>query len=287
MTAALTSTPYAPADAVWQLLPPVAPYDRIAPTSVNGSRRQHVRPIQVTSSFIDAAATLALSAAVGWLAAALRPPGAGMGGMGVAVAATGMLAWPTHADPACGTGGFLDVLRRTVADEVRGLRDEIQRSGGLSRSDIAQLVGVDRRSLSGWVSGKTSPSTINLNRLRTLAEVVRRLNHLGVPELAVSMRDAETAGVVTDAVRGGRADRAVDAALGSVVEETSEALVPALTPEQWNALHRLAITAEAAEIESGEVAGDEPEPPPRPLRVQLERAAYATPRRPRRAMRGE
>jgi transcriptional regulator with XRE-family HTH domain len=272
---ALTPTPYVAAEIVWDFLPPVAPYDPIAPTSVICDRPpdQLVRRIELTSSFIDAATRLAVTAAVGWLAAVSGSP---MDGLSATVAA-GMLSWQPRTD----------APRETVANEIRELRDEIQRGGGLSRSEIAQLVGVDRRSLSGWASGETSPSAANIDRLRTLARVVRRLNLRDVPELAVSMRDAEIAGVVTGAVRAGDTDRAVDAVLHPVVDEAPDTPVPALTREQWAALLRLAIAAETAEIEPDQAADDQPELPPHPLRVQLERSAYATPRRPRREMRGE
>jgi transcriptional regulator with XRE-family HTH domain len=234
---------------------------------------QLIRNIEVTSSFIDAASRLAVTAAVGWLAAVSghRPMDV------VGAAAARMLTRQP------GT----DVLRGTIADEICELRDEIQRKGGLSRSDIAQLVGVDRRSLSGWASGETSPSAVNLDRLHTLTWVVRRLNQLGAPELAVSMRNAEVAGVVTSAIRARHVDRAVDAVLRPVVEEPPDTRGPALTRDQWTALLRLATAAETAEIDSDQVSGDEPGLPPRPLRVQLEREAYALPRRPRREMRGE
>lgn len=268
------STPYASADQpVWDLLPPVAPYDPIAPTSVSIAR-QSVRSIEVTSSLIDAVVKLASSAGVGWLAA-VRDVSRGQ--LGAAVAA-GALTISMHTDS----------LRRTGADQICELRDEIQRRGGLSRSEIAQLIGVDRRSLSGWASGETSPSAVNLERLRTLAKVVRRLDQLGVPELAVSMRDAETAGIVTGAIRTGNADRAVVGVLSPADEEAPE--VPALTREQWTALLRLANAAETAAVGPDQVADDQPEAPLHqpPLRVQFERAAYATPRRrPRRETRGE
>src|ERR1039458_10151008 len=72
MTATMAPTTYGPPPQVtWDLVPPVAPYDRIAPTSAyfRPVPGKSVRSIEVTSSFINVAATLAVSTAVGWLAA--------------------------------------------------------------------------------------------------------------------------------------------------------------------------------------------------------------------------
>ena len=60
---------------------------------------------------------------------------------------------------------------RTIAGEVRELRDRIIRSTGLSRQEIARAIGVDRRSLSGYVSGEIRPADDRLRSLRELAEI--------------------------------------------------------------------------------------------------------------------
>jgi transcriptional regulator with XRE-family HTH domain len=57
------------------------------------------------------------------------------------------------------------------ADEVEQLRDAIERACGLTRQDIARAIGVDRRSLSGFVSGEIQPTTERLALLRSLADV--------------------------------------------------------------------------------------------------------------------
>lgn len=67
-------------------------------------------------------------------------------------------------------------VRRTVAlfgiaDEVRELRDAIC-SYGLTRQDVARALGVDRRSLSAWVSGEMRPAPERLRVLHTLARLV-------------------------------------------------------------------------------------------------------------------
>jgi hypothetical protein len=58
-----------------------------------------------------------------------------------------------------------------IADEVRQLRDRIC-SYGLTRQDIAHALRVDRRSLSGWVSGEIRPTPERLLTLNVLAELV-------------------------------------------------------------------------------------------------------------------
>jgi DNA-binding transcriptional regulator YiaG len=57
------------------------------------------------------------------------------------------------------------------SEEVERLRDEISNSCGLSRQDIARAMGVDRRSLSGFVSGEIQPTPERLALLRVLADV--------------------------------------------------------------------------------------------------------------------
>ncbi len=59
----------------------------------------------------------------------------------------------------------------SIANEVRELRDEIC-TYGLTRQEVARAVGVDRRSLSGWVSGEIRPSADRLHVLRLLGRLV-------------------------------------------------------------------------------------------------------------------
>lgn len=59
-----------------------------------------------------------------------------------------------------------------VTDEVRTLRDQIC-SHGLTRQDVARAIGVDRRSLSAWVSGEMRPGPERLGALHLLARLVR------------------------------------------------------------------------------------------------------------------
>lgn len=60
---------------------------------------------------------------------------------------------------------------RTVAEEVRELRDRIISTTGLSKQEIARAIGVDRRSLSGYVSGEIRPTDDRIRSLRDFAEI--------------------------------------------------------------------------------------------------------------------
>lgn len=57
--------------------------------------------------------------------------------------------------------------------EVERLRDEVSRICGLSRQDIARAMGIDRRSLSGFVSGEIQPTQERLTALRVLTDAAK------------------------------------------------------------------------------------------------------------------
>lgn len=59
---------------------------------------------------------------------------------------------------------------RALASEVERLRDQIAARAGLTRQEIARAMGVDRRSLSGFVTGEIRPTDTRLRALRVLAE---------------------------------------------------------------------------------------------------------------------
>jgi transcriptional regulator with XRE-family HTH domain len=82
-----------------------------------------------------------------------------------------------------------------IADEVRQLRDRIC-SRGLTRQDIARALGVDRRSLSGWVSGEIRPAPERVVALTVLAELAAEV-------------DAERPGRARDLLLARRTDRAL------------------------------------------------------------------------------
>jgi DNA-binding transcriptional regulator YiaG len=65
---------------------------------------------------------------------------------------------------------------RPVREEVQKLRDEIARRTRLTREQIARALGVDRRSLSAWVKGDSTPGPDKLERLRLLADVARDID---------------------------------------------------------------------------------------------------------------
>lgn len=65
---------------------------------------------------------------------------------------------------------------RPVREEVQRLRDEIARRTRLTREQIARALGVDRRSLSAWVKGESTPGADKLERLQLLADVVRDID---------------------------------------------------------------------------------------------------------------
>ncbi len=83
-----------------------------------------------------------------------------------------VMGWADHLPPITTTPA---IERSTqipgIADEVRDLRDEVC-AHGLTRQDVARAVGVDRRSLSGWVSGEIRPSAERVRALRSLARLV-------------------------------------------------------------------------------------------------------------------
>lgn len=108
-----------------------------------------------------------------------------------------------------GDSGVMTVAHRTTAgpervtDEVRSLRDTIKASG-VSHQQIARLLGVDRRSLSGWASGEIRPTPARIASLRVLARTVEDIavEHRGrVDDVLSSRRDATT---LLDAVVSGR-----------------------------------------------------------------------------------
>lgn len=61
-------------------------------------------------------------------------------------------------------------MLRTLAAEVERLRDRITSRSRLTRQEIARAIGVDRRSLSGFVKGEIRPTEERLRALRVLAD---------------------------------------------------------------------------------------------------------------------
>jgi len=59
---------------------------------------------------------------------------------------------------------------QALADEVEQLRDRVGARTGLTRQEIARAIGVDRRSLSGFVTGEIRPTEGRMLALRALAD---------------------------------------------------------------------------------------------------------------------
>jgi len=59
---------------------------------------------------------------------------------------------------------------RALSAEVERLRDRVSACAGLTRQEIARAIGVDRRSLSGFVNGEIRPTEGRLLALRVLAD---------------------------------------------------------------------------------------------------------------------
>jgi transcriptional regulator with XRE-family HTH domain len=68
-----------------------------------------------------------------------------------------------------------DTMAVGVADQVRALRDAIC-SVGISRQTLGRLLGVNRRSLSGWASGEIRPSPERIATLRSLARTTAEID---------------------------------------------------------------------------------------------------------------
>jgi transcriptional regulator with XRE-family HTH domain len=91
------------------------------------------------------------------------------------VASWGRHFWQTYLT-STETGIRYMAISRPVGEKVQRLRDEIARRTRLTRQQIARAVGVDRRSLSAWVRGDTTPSVEKLQRLQLLADIVRDID---------------------------------------------------------------------------------------------------------------
>ena len=59
---------------------------------------------------------------------------------------------------------------KALAEEVEQLRDRVSTLTGLTRQEIARAIGVDRRSLSGFVAGEIRPTEDRMRALRALAD---------------------------------------------------------------------------------------------------------------------
>lgn len=90
-----------------------------------------------------------------------------------------------------------------VADEVRTLRDAVA-AAGVNKQQLAQLLGVDRRSLSGWVSGEIRPTSERLDVLRAAARVVAEIEAERPGRIDEVLRSSRGTTMLLDAVASGQ-----------------------------------------------------------------------------------
>jgi transcriptional regulator with XRE-family HTH domain len=113
-----------------------------------------------------------------------------------------------RASPSTTERGTSNVGATSVAEEVRKHRDDISRRTRLTRQQIARALGVDRRSLSFWVSGSSAPGSERMERLRALAALVREID-IARPGVATEILLARHGGQdALDMIAQGRFDRA-------------------------------------------------------------------------------
>lgn len=102
----------------------------------------------------------------------------------------------------------------SLAEEVRRLRDQIIELTGLTKQEIARSIGVDRRSLSGYVTGEIRPSDERLMALRVLAEVAGHASARFGERAREVLRFQTAEGAALDLIAAGRIElgAAIDAA---------------------------------------------------------------------------
>lgn len=108
------------------------------------------------------------------------------------------------------TGINCTILPESVKEEVETLRDDITRRTRLTRQQIARGVGVDRRSLSSWAKGVSTPSADRLERLRMLADVVRDIEATGKGRAAEVLLSRKGDSDLLDHIAAGRLRRVSD-----------------------------------------------------------------------------
>lgn len=92
----------------------------------------------------------------------------------------------------------------TAAEQVARLRDRVIDAAGLTKQDIARGIGVDRRSLSGFVTGEIRPSPLRVSALEVLADSAEwAARRFGVRAKDVLQEDAGE-GAPLDLIAAGR-----------------------------------------------------------------------------------
>lgn len=100
----------------------------------------------------------------------------------------------------------LDTPISSIAHEMRSLRDRVGELTGLSKQDVARAIGVDRRSLSGFVTGEIRPTDSRVLALRVLADVAERVAGRFGDRARDVLRCDYGRGSVLDLIATGRVD---------------------------------------------------------------------------------
>lgn len=88
----------------------------------------------------------------------------------------------------------LALLERPVdiAGQIRDACNGIARDTDFTREQVARLIGVDRRSITGWVNGSTKPTPQHVQALQRLRALVELLRALGFPSATTLLLDDKT-----------------------------------------------------------------------------------------------
>ncbi len=71
-----------------------------------------------------------------------------------------------------------EVAAVPVAPNLRQLVDMICTEAGLTRADLAAILGRDRRNIASWISGRQDPRRETLRTIHQLEDFVKRLNQV-------------------------------------------------------------------------------------------------------------
>lgn len=138
------------------------------------------------------------------------------------------------------TGITYSDLPRPVREDVQRLRDDVARRTRLTREQIARAIGVDRRSLSAWVKGVTTPGIDKLERLQLLADVVRDIDATEPGRATEVLLSRSGSKDLLDHIATGHLSRAQD---WKVFQGTAPSVTFQHRPPKKRALHQRALDA--------------------------------------------
>lgn len=148
----------------------------------------------------------------------------------------------------------------SLAEEVRLLRDKIIELTGLTKQEIARGIGVDRRSLSGFVNGEIRPSEERLVALRFLADAAGAASARFGERAREVLRFQTDQGGALDLIASGRVP------LSALIEEAAAGAgvspKPAVTIRRRE--HRPPLYTKALEVWSDRIDRPGPGGVPRP-----------------------